>query len=153
MSALSFRTVRPKKRRRVEQSRATTIDPFGFDLCPFMALISEDFRFPEQSRRILNYISGFDAEGVAQYERPQKVWQTESINGLFVKFQGDSTKVFIAGMHTKHTESMYRMAHGIKAALKRMPECQLTRKLSTAFTFCFLQNSEVRISGCFLTNI
>lgn len=133
MSALAFRNARPNKRRRVEHIRAPAIDPFGFDLGPYMALVSEDYRFPEQSHRIVNYISGFDAEGVAQYERPQKVWQTESINGLFVKFQGDNTKVFISGMHTKHTESMYRMAHGIKAALKRMPECQLARKVSSSF--------------------
>jgi len=130
MSKFTSSHRRPNKRRRTEGGPLPPPDPFGFDLAPFIRLVSDDYRFPEQSHRLTNYIKGFG--GGAQYANPRE-WRTESLNGLFVSFGGGNVKVFISGMHTKHTESLYRMAHGIKSALKLQPHCQISKKVSSGF--------------------
>ena len=125
---------RPKKRRRFQTNVTKPMpDPFGFDIAPYLRTVSENYSFPQSSHRLSNYIMGFDARGVAQYANPSKVWETESLNGLFVNFGGDNLKVFISGMHTHHTESLYRMAHSIKSALRTRPQCLLSKKVSTTF--------------------
>lgn len=126
MSALA----RPFKRRR---GAVETHLPFGFDLTPYYDIISQEYQLPKTTHHLSNYIKTFDESGTPTWTHPRKVWTTEKIRGIYAIFKGERREIVISGMHTKHTESLYMMAHELKKAIKRQPEAVITKKASFKF--------------------
>lgn len=125
MSNLRYRA---PKRQRMEPNF-----PFGFDLRPFFDTISLNYHMGETTRHVSNYIVSVDNHGQCQYKFPKKIWKLVSTNGLYANFENSSKKVFISGMHTKHTESLYKMAHEVRKAIKRQPDAILGNEPSLNF--------------------
>lgn len=128
MSALAAEPQRPRKRQRQEHRHA-----FGFDVTTYFGEISQNYTFPRIVRNLANRIVSVNAEGQCIYKHPNKFWETETINGIFATFKGCSKKIFISGMHTKHTESLYKMAFKIRNALREQPSVHLIKKPSLNF--------------------
>lgn len=120
---------RPSKRRR----KTTTELPFGVDIRPYYGYNSPNYEFPEFSHQLSNYIVSFDYEGVPNWREPDKVWKTKKVNGIYATFEGVSKKIFISGMHTAHTESLYMMAHKLREAIRRQSAAKLIK--NTTFKF------------------
>jgi len=121
---------RPFKRRRTTSQEL----PFGFDIRPYYEHISHSYGFPEFSHQLSNYIMSFDGKGAPTWRHPDKVWKTEAINGIYAKFEGVDKNIFISGMHTSHTESLYMMAHELRKAIRRQQEVSFI-KVTTAKKF------------------
>ena len=124
-----YQTTRPSKRRR----RCTTELPFGFDVQPYYNYIRPNYDFPAFSHQLSNYILGFDNEGVPTWREPDKVWKTKKVNGIYATFEGVKNKIFISGMHTAHTESLYMMAHELRKAIRRQPDASLIKNATFKF--------------------
>lgn len=107
-------------------------DPFGFDLAPHLSLIDEDTSFGEVSHHLTNFITGFGENG-AMYKDPEKVWKTKDQTGLFATFEHSPQKVFKSGMHTKHTESVFKMAHSVLNELRNQAQATLGTEASFEF--------------------
>ena len=116
-----------------KRTRKDIPDPFGFDLTPFLDLVDEDRSFGEVSHELKNFITGFGDEGDAKYKEPKKVWKTRTQSGLFVTFGNSPQQVFKSGMHTKHTESIFRMAHSVLKELKNQEPASIGTRASFDF--------------------
>ena len=97
----------------------TRHDPFGFNISQHIEVITPPSELPSTVYQINNYITGFTADGNPTYQRPEKKWTMERTNGLYVYFEGNEKPIYISGMHTPHTISLYKMAHKIRTALRR----------------------------------
>ena len=94
-------------------------EPFGFDISRHIEVITPPSELPSVVYQINNYITGFAVDGTPIYQRPDKKWTMERINGLYVYFEGVEKPIYISGMHTPHTISLYKMAHQIRTALRQ----------------------------------
>ena len=129
--AFSFRqpTERPVKRRR----RAPPPHPFGFDLTPFIEMVNTNYGLPEHAYALKNKIVGFSDDSKPIFKHPDKKWKLLGREGLFVQTDTSGQKIYISGLHTAHTISLYRMAFNIMKQLKQQSPVCLQKSHSDEF--------------------
>ena len=129
--AAQFRNVPnqpPQKRRRAEPRH-----PFGFELSTYIGNILANYQLPESVYAIKNNITGFTQDSKPVFKHPHKRWKVLERKGMFVKMEGGEKQIYISGLHTEHTISLYRMAYRILQRLKQQDPVHIGKTTSTQF--------------------
>ena len=99
--------------------------PFGFDIEPYMDFIIDRYDIGKHAYSIRNPIIGFQ-DDTPIYLQPKRKYTIENVVGLKLEVsQPSPQKKFISCLHSRHTESMYRMAWEILSTLEKQPRCHI----------------------------
>ena len=60
-----------------------------------------------------------------RFSKPEKVFEVEELQGLYVKLKGVSTRVEKAYCHTRHTASIYKLSHELLRVLHSRPRIRM----------------------------
>lgn len=107
--------------------------PFGLDVHSHVRKCDQGYKLGYTSHHITNYIKRFDQYNQPVFEKPHKEWTVKDVSGIYARFRGNDTRVFISGMHTRHTVSLYRVAHSIRDKLRDQPLVVMQRGPSNRF--------------------
>lgn len=107
--------------------------PFGFGLHNHLKKIVSEYSLGDISHHISNYIKRFDREKQPIFQNPNRKWQVEDVSGIYARFKNQEKRIFISGMHTSHTVSLYHVAHRIRDELQKQPLVVLQQSASNRF--------------------
>ncbi len=113
--------------------KETLPHPFGFDLTPIIATICHKSTLGNVSHQISNYITYFNKLNEPVFKKPHKVWKVEEISGIYTRLKGQTNRIFISGMHNRHTVSLYNIAHIIRDELRKNSLVLFKKEPTTRF--------------------
>lgn len=115
--------------------------PFGFVLDDYLQHIATNYGLGLISHHITNYIKRFDGAMDQEhrlvyypvFKHPHKKWTVADVSGIYARFKGEPNRIYISGMHTPHTVSLYRVAHQIRDQLRCQPMVVIQQAVSSRF--------------------
>jgi serine/threonine protein kinase len=105
---------------------------FGFSVRQFLKHVQIKSELGPTSHHVENYIQYFQ-HGLPVFENKHDVMVVEKTNGMFATIRGKSDRIHISALHTKHTVSLYNVAHCIKTVLEQMPDVLLRQTDAHSF--------------------
>jgi len=124
-----------------KKQKLIMMQPFGIEMAPFLEQISTEYTMQNSCHALHNYISGVDNSNNVIYQHAERKWSLTSTSGLFAKFKGDNNDIYISGMHTEHTESIYKMAHALKTALRLQQPVVMSNNVCSDFKHVNMSNA------------
>lgn len=113
--------------------KETLPHPFGFDITHIIAKICHKSTLGKVSHHISNYIKYFNKYNEPVFKNPHKVWKVEEISGIYTRLENQTKRIFISGMHNRHTVSLYNVAHVIRDELRKNNLVQFRKEATTRF--------------------
>jgi len=107
--------------------------PFGSVVYGLLDLIVTKYKLGSRSHHISNYIEHFDERNQPVFIKPHKKWTVSHVSGIYARFEGGRRRIFVSGMHTSHTVSLYDVAHRIRDALRQQPLVVIQKGASIRF--------------------
>jgi len=124
--------------------------PFGFVLDDYLHQVVAYYKLGVTSHHITNYIERVDQE-LDQDNRPvykpvfmhpHKKWTVTDVSGIYARFEGEAKRIYISGMHTPHTMSLYSVAHQIRDKLRGLSVVVLQQGVSNRFKHVDISNAK-----------
>jgi hypothetical protein len=124
--------------------------PFGFVLDEYLSQIVSEYNLGSISHHITNYIERFvreldrDKRPVYNpvFRHPHKKWTVADVSGIYASFEGEPKRIYISGMHTPHTVSLYSVAHRIRDKLREQSMVVIQQEISNRFKHVDISNAK-----------
>ncbi|MDA7838853.1 ecdysteroid 22-kinase family protein [bacterium] len=100
--------------------------PFGFNVTAYSNLIVKPCPLGAVTHQLTNTILRF-RDGEPAFSEPNKVFEVDKVEGLYVRLKGVSERILVSSCHTNHTVSIYKLAHEILAILHSRPRVRLVK--------------------------
>lgn len=100
--------------------------PFGFDVAAYANLLVKPCPLGAVTHKLTNTIVRF-RQGEPEFFKPAKAFQVENVQGLYVRLKDESERILVSSCHTKHTVSIYKLAHEILRILHSKPRVRLVQ--------------------------
>lgn len=98
--------------------------PFGFDVTAYSSLLAEPCSLGALTHSLTNTIVSF-RQGEPIFFKPKETYTVETVEGLYVRLKNVPKRALVSSFHTKHTVSVFEMAHELLRILHRKPRVRL----------------------------
>lgn len=100
--------------------------PFGFNALSYLNLVSKPGPIGPYTHMLSNTIIKV-VNNKLQFSKPEKVFEVEELQGLYVKLKGVAARVEKSYCHTPHTASIYKLAHELLRILHCRPRIRMIK--------------------------
>ena len=127
-------SVNSRQSRKRGRDEYMELDPFGFELGPYLRMIKGGCEMGSKTHHISNCIVGFDKGQPVFQEKGQRMSVVSTVGRYaYLNRVGDGGKRPISELHTSHTVSLYAVAAQIRKRIRAMKSVRLRDSESDGF--------------------